>query len=92
MVRPEDLKYGIWMGSGYFSSTPIFDSTSTNPVPTTLSLSLLLAHTLLCILVGLCIGQHMFEVHSNGIQREDCLANPLTPATAWDCLTTNLYY
>jgi len=50
--------------------------------PLSLSLYLLLAHTLLCILVELCICQHMFEVHSKGIQCEDSLANPLTPATA----------
>lgn len=80
------------MESGYFSSAPIFGSTSTTPVPTTLSLSLLLAHSLLCILVELCVGQHMFEVHSKDIQCEDSVANPLTPATAWDCLKTNLCY
>jgi len=38
-VRPEDLKCGIRMESGYFSSTPIFGSTSTTPVPTTHSLT-----------------------------------------------------
>jgi hypothetical protein len=57
-----------------------------------LSLSLLLAHSLLCILVELCVGQNMFEVHSKDIQCEDSVANPLTPATAWDCLKTNLCY
>jgi len=34
----------------------------------------------------------MFEVHSKDIQCEDSVANPLTPATAWDCLKTNLCY
>jgi len=45
MVRTEDLKYGIWMESGYFSSTTIFGSTSTTPLSTSLSHSL--AHTLI---------------------------------------------
>jgi len=45
-----------------------------------------------CTLVELCIGQHMFEVHSTSIQCEKSLVNPLTPATAWDGLTTNLCY
>jgi len=77
----------------YFSSIPIFGSTSTTPLPTTLSLSLShLPTPWFCTHVELCIGQHMFELHNESIQREDSLVDLLTPATAWDCLTTNLCY
>jgi hypothetical protein len=79
------------MESGYFSSIPIFGSTSITPLPNTLSLSHL-PTPWFCTHVELCIGQHMFEEDNGSIQCEDSLVNPLTPATAWDCLTTNLCY